>query len=83
MMKRKRISSTAGSSRPSIRRGVGRLSLGGLFALLLLLTSCFGGKTSTADGGELTQTQKLKRKAIAEKYKAIIDAIYMQDRASK
>ena len=37
----------------------------------------------TADGGELTQTQKLKRKAIAEKYKAIIDAIYLQDRASK
>ena len=37
----------------------------------------------TADGGELTQTQKLKRKAIACKYKDIIDAIYLQDRASK
>lgn len=37
----------------------------------------------TADGGELTQTQKLKRKAIAEKYKAVIDDIYLQDRASK
>ncbi|MBR3711788.1 MAG: long-chain fatty acid--CoA ligase, partial [Bacteroidales bacterium] len=37
----------------------------------------------TADGGELTQTQKLKRKAIATKYKDIIDAIYLQDRASK
>lgn len=33
--------------------------------------------------GELTQTQKLKRKIIATKYKDIIDAIYLQDRVSK
>ncbi len=36
-----------------------------------------------SESGELTQTQKLKRKVVATKYKAIIDAIYGMDQACK
>lgn len=37
----------------------------------------------TSETGELTQTQKLKRKAILAKYAGVIDAIYSQDKVAK